>query len=159
MSARNKGHHVTKLSQTIRRARGFTLIEVMITMAIVAILSSISLPFYTDYLRRGQVQEVFSNLVTLRVALEQYYQDERSYGPAGGACGIDLPDQADLNFVYDCTLAADGQSFLLTAEGKSGGMVSGLRYSINQIGARESHCSSCTWHFQSPQARWIARQP
>ena len=61
-------------------ASGFTLIEVMITVAIVAILGSIALPAYFDYVRRGQLPEAFSNLADYRVKMEQYYQDNRNYG-------------------------------------------------------------------------------
>ena len=65
---------------------GFTLIEVMIVVAIVAILAAVALPAYGDYVRRGQLPEAFSGMADLRVKLEQYYQDNRSYGTSGGNC-------------------------------------------------------------------------
>jgi type IV pilus assembly protein PilE len=60
--------------------RGFTLIEVMIVVAIVAILSSVAYPAYTDYVRRGQLQEAFTNLANYRIQMEQYYQDNGHHG-------------------------------------------------------------------------------
>ena len=63
-------------------AWGFTLIELMIVIAVVAILAAVALPAYGDYLRRGQLPEAFTNLADLRVKMEQYYQDNRSYGAA-----------------------------------------------------------------------------
>ena len=66
---------------TRARATGFTLIEVMIVVAIIAILASVAMPAYTDYIRRGATQEAFTTLADLRIRLEQHYQDNRAYGP------------------------------------------------------------------------------
>ena len=54
---------------------GFTLIEVMIVVAIVAILAGIALPSYLDYVRRGQIQEGTTALADGRVKMEQFFQD------------------------------------------------------------------------------------
>ncbi len=59
--------------------QGFTLIEVMIVVVIVAILSSVAYPAYTDYVRRRQLQEAFTNLANYRIQMEPYYQDNRRY--------------------------------------------------------------------------------
>jgi type IV pilus assembly protein PilE len=112
---------------------GFTLIEVMITVAIVAILASIAIPAYTDYVRRGQLSEATSTLSDLRVRMEQFYQDNRSYAGAAcsGACGVPCP--ATQFFTYSC--ATDGQTFTMTATG-AGGVTSGFAYTLNQQNAR-----------------------
>jgi type IV pilus assembly protein PilE len=116
------------------RRNGFTLIELMIVIAIVAILASVALPSYREYIRRGQVQEAFGNLADYRVKLEQYYQDFRGYGDSGGAvCANGANAPAWGNFVpsgakyfsYACALGgvADNQSYTLTATGSSGAAV------------------------------------
>ncbi len=61
------------------RAPGFTLIEVMVTVAIVAILASLALPSYTDYVRRGHIPEATSNLSASNAKMEQWFQDAKSY--------------------------------------------------------------------------------
>jgi type IV pilus assembly protein PilE len=112
----------------MRRAHhGFTLIEVMIVVAIVAILSTIAYPAYSDYVRRGQVQEAFGRLADFRVKLEQYYQDYRNYGTTGGgACanGTGAPAWSSFSpgdveyFTFSCALdAGSTQGYTLTATG------------------------------------------
>ena len=68
--------------------RGFTLIEVMITVAVVAILAAVALPQYRDYVTRGRIPEATSRLATLQVQAEQYFQDNRTYVGAP-ACATD----------------------------------------------------------------------
>src|SRR5262245_28713764 len=67
----------------MRLSRGFTIIEVMIVVAIVAILASVAIPNYTDYIRRGKIQEASSALLAQRVKMEQFFQDNRQYTNAG----------------------------------------------------------------------------
>jgi type IV pilus assembly protein PilE len=124
---------------------GFTLIEVMIVVAIVAILSSVAYPAYTDYVRRGQLQEAFTNLANYRVRMEQYYQDNRRYTTSTAAttcagAAANTLTAAELsgtitNFSYSCTPANNGQTYTLTATG-SGGNTTGYDYTINESGTR-----------------------
>src|SRR5262252_747950 len=65
------------------RFGGFTLIEVMITVAVIAILAAVALPSYLDYVTRGNLVEARSNLSDMRTRLEQYFLDNRAYP---GAC-------------------------------------------------------------------------
>jgi len=141
-----------------RRPGGFTLIEVMITVAVVAILSMIAYPSYTDYLRRGQVQEAPRNLADFRTRMEQYYQDNRSYA-AGANCGVAVPVAPAANyFSYACTIANAGQTYVATATGV-GGSVAGLGYTVDQLNNQGSTCSGCAWGFTGPQGTWVLRKP
>lgn len=129
------------------RERGFTLIEVMIAVAIVAILAAVALPAYNEYIRRGQVQEAFGFLSDYRTKLEQYYQDNRNYGTSA-ACAADstastwnnfTPSSAKY-FTFRCATNTAGgdttqQSYTLTATG-SAGLAIGNVYTINQNGDR-----------------------
>jgi type IV pilus assembly protein PilE len=126
------------------RHRGFTLIEVMIVVAIVAILASVALPAYTAYIRRGQMQEAFTNLAAFRIKLEQYYQDNRAFGDtATDFCGTATANALTSTvlggevkyFTYSCTTSNSGQNYTITATG-AGGNVTGYDYTLNDAGTK-----------------------
>jgi len=106
------------------RAAGFTLIELLIALAVVAILATIALPAYTDYLVRGKLVEAVSGLADWRVKMEQYYQDNRNYGTSATDCpaAAAVPRPASKYFGFSCSWAPDNtkQSFQLTATSLTG---------------------------------------
>lgn len=107
---------------------GFTLIEAMITVAIIGILAAVALPSYTDYVKRGKIPEATSALGQGRVAMEQWFQDNRTY--VGAPC----PDDGR-NFALACD--TDVTSFTITASGS--GSMDGFNYTINQDNTRASN--------------------
>lgn len=139
-------------------ARGFTLIELLIAIAVVAILSSIAYPSYTDYVRRGQVQEAPANLADFRTHMEQYYQDNRTYAN-GANCGFAVPvAPAAKFFTYTCATASAGQAYTATATG-SGGATTGLAYTVDQLNNQATTCTGCAWNFTGTQPSWVVRKP
>jgi len=65
------------------RQTGVTLIELMVTVAIIAIIASVAIPAYGDYVKRGRLPQATNALSSMRAKLEQYFQDNRTYI---GAC-------------------------------------------------------------------------
>ncbi len=61
------------------RARGFTMVELVVVMAMIGLLLSIAVPRYLDALARGRERALEHNLAQLRVAIDQYYGDRGAY--------------------------------------------------------------------------------
>lgn len=116
---------------SMKLARGFTLIELMIAIAVVAVLTAIALPSYSAYVQRSKVPAALDALSSYATRMEQRYQDVGNYG-TGTACGVSLPTAS--NFSVSCTLTSSGQGFTATATGS--GTMAGYTYTINQAGTR-----------------------
>ncbi len=69
------------------RAAGFTLIELMIVVAVIAILAAIAIPMFADYVMRGKIVDATAHLGDLRTQMEKYFMDNRTY-LNGVACGV-----------------------------------------------------------------------
>ncbi len=123
----------------MKRSSGFTLIELMIAVAIIAILAAIAIPSYTEYARRGRITDAVSTLSGMRVKMEQYYQDNRTYA---GACVVAPPttianQPADTAYWrYTCNPAAGANTYDIQATGQPGTTVDGFQYTINQDNVR-----------------------
>lgn len=112
------------------RLRGLTLIELMVAMAIVAILASVAIPAYSSYVKRSRVPVGLDALSAFATRMEQRYQDTGNYG--SGSCGISNPTAT--NFTLSCSLTNSGQGYTATATGS--GTLSGYTYTVNHQGVR-----------------------
>lgn len=134
----------------MRLARGFTLIELMIVVAIVAVLAAIAMPSYTDYITRAKFSEATGQLANLRVKMEQYYVDNRRYSTTtgGGTCGLpggNSPSVTEAKyFTYTCASssanAAGDQQFVISAAGI--GDLTGLTFTVNHANAKTTAVTS-----------------
>jgi len=79
--------------------KGFTLIEIMIVVAIIGIIAAVAIPSYTDYVRQGRAAEATATLANLRVQMEQCYQDTRDYTQCAASCA---PANGGTFFTYAC---------------------------------------------------------
>jgi type IV pilus assembly protein PilE len=133
----------------MHRAGGFTLLEVMIVVVVIAILAAIAIPSYSDYVTRASLAESSGNLADLRVKMEQYYLDNRRYSSdaAGGTCGIvggNTPTVPNNRyFTYTCAsgtlLAGVGdQTYTLTATGRATEGLDGIAFTIDQAQSRQT---------------------
>lgn len=137
--------HAASRLAGLRRVRaaqaGFTLIEVMVAAAIVALLAGIAVPAYRGYVVRGQLVPGTNALLSMRTQMEQYYQDNRTYAGSGTACGVAAPTNV-ANFSLSCT-ASSATAYTITATGS--GNVSGFAYSIDQLGSQQTVSMASGW--------------
>lgn len=131
-----------------RRNLGFTLIELMITVAIVGILSAIALPSYRDYVTRGRLTEAFSALSTVQPNAEQFWSNTRSFASFDTLSNV-FP-QATPNFTYALS-GATASGYTVTATGI--GKVAGFIYTIDQTGARATTAVPTGW--TSSTSCWV----
>jgi type IV pilus assembly protein PilE len=138
-----------------RKQDGFTLIELLVTIAIIGILARVAYPAYTDYVIRSRLTEGFSNLSSMRVKMEQYFQDNRTYV---GACtnGTVAPLPATTAFFsYACTLdATQPTTYTVTATGAS--QLNGFVFTINESNSRATTGAPTGW--TTNNSCWITRR-
>lgn len=98
--------------RTIRseRGRGFTLIELVIAVAIIGILASIAIPAYTQYVKRGYRSEARTALLESSSFLERYFNEHNNYGPVALPSAV-VPSTggaARYNITLDLTTPVNG---------------------------------------------------
>ena len=113
--------------------KGFTLIELMIVVAIIGILASIVMPNYTDYVNRARATEATSALADMRIRMEQFYQDRRDY--TGASCAAPAGTNTEF-FAFACSVAPGTTVYTLEATGT--GVMAGYRYDIDENNVKSS---------------------
>jgi type IV pilus assembly protein PilA len=88
--------------------KGFTLIELMIIVAIVGILVSVALPAYQDYTVRTKMSEVILALTSCRVSIAEVYQSGSDTAPGPNGWGCETGTSAGTKYVASVTTSADG---------------------------------------------------
>jgi type IV pilus assembly protein PilE len=123
------------------RSRGFTLIELMITLLIVAILSGIAYPSYRNYVIRGQIVDATQGLSTLRANMERFYQDNRTYATVGAFISPCANPYVVGTFTLQCVGTLDANNFTAQAQGTAGQLV-GFVYTVNQLDVQTTTITS-----------------
>jgi len=134
------------MTQPRSAARGFTLIEVMVAVAIVAILATVAYPGYTDYVMRSKISEAVGQLSDMRVKMEQYFLDNRTYvGACAAGTVAPLPASPQVKyFTFTCpTLTAT--TYTLTATGVAAQGMNGFVYTLDQANNRATTGAPSGW--------------
>ncbi len=144
--------------------RGFTLLEMLITVATLAIIAALALPNYIDYVTRSKIVEATSGLNDMRVRLEQYFADNRQYptaciaSAAGPAPAGKLYLPASLKyFAFSCALSAT--TYTVTATGAISGGMAGFVYTIDQASSRKTTSLPPGWAGGGASSTcWVTRK-
>ncbi len=141
-----------------RASPGFTLIEVMVTVAIVGILAAVAFPSYRDYITRGQLTDATNGLSTLRAQMERHFQDNRTYATAGTfvtpCASTDAAPRTFGLFVISCATTPTATTFSLQAVGS--GSVAGFTYTINETDVRATTAAPTGWN--TCASKWLTRK-
>jgi type IV pilus assembly protein PilE len=140
------------MDMKMRVQQGFTLIEILVVVAILGILATVAYPSYQDYITRGQITEGTSTLADMRVRMEQFFQDNRTYVGAP-VCGAQKPTPK--HFTVDCTPAPTANAYTIQATGS--GAVTGFVYTINQQNVRATTSVKTGWGSGNASC-WVIRK-
>ncbi|MFA7316358.1 MAG: type IV pilin protein [Sulfuricella sp.] len=111
-------------SRSTHAAKGFTLIELMIVVAVVGILAAIAYPSYQDSVRKSRRADARSALLELVQFMERNYTLSNRYDQTSGGAAVALPftetPRDGATRYYDLTISASAQqSFTLSAAPKN----------------------------------------
>lgn len=130
---------------------GFTLIELMIVVAVIGILGAIALPAYGNYVMRARLTEAFTGLASVQTSAEEYWSNKHTYVDFEKDTPARMPPDGE-NFTFSYSGATDS-AYTVTATGR--GKASGFTYTIDQGGKRTS---SGPTGWGSSTSCWIDRK-
>ena len=145
----------------MKRQTGFTLIELMIVVGVIGILAAAAYPLYTEYVQRSRITEATAAMNDMRVRMEQYFQDNRTYAGAG-ACGVADPpfNAADSSFQVACS-GANANGYTLNANGNGARGMGSFQYRllVNAGGVTRSTVGiPGGWALPAPNTCWAVRK-
>jgi type IV pilus assembly protein PilA len=125
--------------------KGFTLLELMLVLAIIGIVLKVGLPAYRDYTIRAKVSELVLSVSGFKTAIEEKARAEGSLAKAGEGLGID----ADSGMLSKAsTISSAGVITIVGVESKVGAPVT-----ITLSPARDSADGKITWTCSAPAAQ------
>jgi len=147
------------------KQQGFSLIELMIAVVIVGIISAVAIPNYRDYITRSRVPEATAALGDLRVRMEMFYQDNRTYPTGGCVVAPTAPSATQLqvplgqNFDFTCG-APTATTYTVQAAGN--GSMAGFQYTVDQFNGKASTFTGAAatngWSAHAPNNCWVTKK-
>lgn len=140
-----------------RHTRGFTLIEVMVTVAILGILAMVAIPSYRDYVLRGHLSDATNGLSTVRAQMERHYLDNRTYATSGSfttPCAASEATRTFNSFVVSCDGTPTATAFKIKAVGS--GQTNGFTFTVDQSDVRATSAAPSGWN--TCTTKWLVKK-
>jgi len=134
-----------------RHTSGFTLIELMIVVAVIGILGAIAIPAYGDYLMRARLTEAFTGLASVQASAEEYWSNQHTYVGFDQDTPSRMPPAGE-NFTFSLS-GTSASAYIVTATGR--GRAAGFVYTIDQGGKRTTSAPAA---WGSSTSCWIDRK-
>ncbi len=125
----------------------------MMVVLITSIIAAIAIPSYRQYVMSARIPEATSQLTSYRFRMEQYYQDNQTYGK-NSICGIVFTNTE--NFRYSCVTPSNGQAYVITAQGNNVNSMNAFIYTINEAGKTMTTGLPANWG-TVPRDCWIVK--
>ncbi|MGB5165105.1 MAG: pilin [Woeseiaceae bacterium] len=145
----------------MKKQQGFTLIELMIVVAIIGILAAIAIPAYQDYTIRAQVSEGLSLAAGSKAAVTEYYQDRGLMPGDNATAGLSASNTIVGNYVDDVDVgtAADGVitvQYSSSAPQKANDAIDGATLIMSPVTSAGSVDWNCRGgNILDNQAKWL----
>lgn len=97
-----------------KREKGFTIIELMVVLAIVSIVLLVAIPVYQTYSIRAQVSEGISLVRPIRQAAAEYYMYNGAWPVNNQAASLKPADEYETHYVESIALASEGENASVT---------------------------------------------
>lgn len=118
-------------------SRGFTLVEVLVVAAMIAVLAAIALPNYSDHVLRSRLIDATNELSAMRARMEQYYLDNRTYATTGSYSPPCLTTSTVGVFTVSCAAVdVSAAGYKITAQGSD--IAANFTYTIDQSGTKRT---------------------
>ena len=117
--------------------RGMTLIELMVVVAIVAILASVALPAWNSQVQKSRRADARNTLILVRVEQEKYRADNGSYASSMSALGLGIYNSTSRDYYNVSIVSSSATAFVASAAPNANGGQSGDScgtFAINQSG-------------------------
>lgn len=131
------------------RQRGLTLVELMVVVAVMAIIATIAYPLYTNQVQKSRRADAKIAVETVAMAQERFYTINGSYSASLGSLQVSTDIQGgDSDQGYYTIATTGGQAFAVTATRSATGQQQGdgcTSFTINQAGQKTSNPATGCW--------------
>jgi len=136
----------------MKRQQGFTLIELMIVVAIIGILAAIAIPAYQDYTIRAKVSEGLNLASASKTGVAEYYNAQGTYPTTNSQAGV--ASSGSIVGTYTSSVAIGTAGLITVTYNSTETKIAGKKITLTPT----THAGSITWACGVPASNPVANQ-